>query len=53
MTVISCATTREAKIKKFKELTKDMHIETKEETRLVQLLYLNIVNNKKEYYESN
>ena len=51
MTIVSCATTREAKIKKFKELTKDMHIETKEETRLVQLLYLNIVNNKKEYYE--
>jgi hypothetical protein len=48
--MMSCGTTRKVRINEFKELTKDMRIETADETRMAQVLYLKIVN-KRDYYE--
>jgi len=48
--MMSCGTTRKVRINEFKELTKDMRIETADETRMAQVLYLKMVN-KRNYYE--
>jgi len=47
--MMSCGTTRKVRVNKFKELTKDMRIETPDETRMAQVLYLKIVN-QRDYY---
>ena len=48
--MMSCGTTRKVRISEFKELTKDMRIETADETRVAQVLYLKMVN-QRDYYE--
>jgi hypothetical protein len=48
--MMSCGATRKVRINEFKELTKDMRIETADETRMAQVLYLKMVN-KRNYYE--
>tara|TARA_B100001996_G_scaffold90609_1_gene67334 strand:+ start:857 stop:1042 length:186 start_codon:yes stop_codon:yes gene_type:complete len=48
--MMSCGTTRKVRVNEFKELTKDMRIETPDETRMAQVLYLKIVN-QRDYYE--
>tara|TARA_B100000927_G_scaffold246934_1_gene210016 strand:+ start:372 stop:560 length:189 start_codon:yes stop_codon:yes gene_type:complete len=47
--MMSCGTARQARVNEFKELTKDMRIETPDETRMAQVLYLKIVN-QRDYY---
>lgn len=47
--MMSCGTTRKVRVSEFKELTKDMRIETPNETRMAQVLYLKMVN-KRDYY---
>lgn len=47
--MMSCGATRKVRINEFKELTKDMRIETADETRMAQVLYLKMVN-KRNYY---
>tara|TARA_B100000925_G_C21838203_1_gene400269 strand:+ start:453 stop:641 length:189 start_codon:yes stop_codon:yes gene_type:complete len=47
--MMSCGTTRQVRVNEFKELTKDMRIETPDETRMAQVLYLKIVN-QRDYY---
>ncbi len=47
--MMSCGVTREVRMNEFKELTKDMRIETADETRIAQVLYLKMVN-KRDYY---
>jgi len=42
--VTSCATTREANLIKFKEITKDVCIDNPHEVKLAQILYNEIVN---------
>ena len=42
--ITGCATTRQARVNQFKEITKDMQIQSKEETRIAQILYLKMVN---------
>ena len=44
--VMSCGTTREARISEFKELTKDMRIKTHDEAKIAQVLYLKMIKNK-------
>ncbi len=46
----SCGTTRQARVNEFKELTKDMRINTPDESRIAQILYLKLVN-KRQYNE--
>ena len=48
--MMSCSVAREVRMNEFKELTKDMRIETPNETRMAQVLYLKMVN-KRDYYE--
>jgi hypothetical protein len=48
--MMSCGTTRKVRVNEFRELTEDMRIETPDETRMAQVLYLKIVN-KRDYYE--
>jgi hypothetical protein len=48
--IMSCSVARQVRINEFKELTKDMRIETADETRMAQVLYLRMVN-KRNYYE--
>ena len=45
-TIMSCASARKEKIKKFKEITKDVCIENPNEAKLAQILYNEIVNGK-------
>tara|TARA_B100000767_G_scaffold250441_1_gene252686 strand:+ start:755 stop:943 length:189 start_codon:yes stop_codon:yes gene_type:complete len=47
--MMSCGTARKVRISEFKELTKDMRIETHSEGRIAQILYLKMVN-KRNYY---
>ena len=47
--MMSCGVTRQVRMNEFKELTKDMRIETADETRMAQVLYLKMVN-KRDYY---
>ncbi len=47
--MMSCGVTRKVRMNEFKELTKDMRIETADETRIAQVLYLKMVN-KRDYY---
>tara|TARA_B100000902_G_scaffold372951_1_gene400419 strand:+ start:1212 stop:1400 length:189 start_codon:yes stop_codon:yes gene_type:complete len=47
--MMSCSVARQVRINEFKELTKDMRIETADETRMAQVLYLRMVN-KRNYY---
>ncbi len=47
--MMSCGMTRKVRMNEFKELTKDMRIETADETRIAQVLYLKMVN-KRDYY---
>lgn len=42
--MMSCGVARKVRISEFKELTKDMRIETADETRVAQVLYLKMVN---------
>lgn len=42
--MMSCASVK-TKRNRFKELTKDMCIETKEEAKLAQILYIEIMHN--------
>ncbi len=42
--MMSCASVKTKK-NKFKELTQDMRIDTPEETRLAQILYVEIMHN--------
>lgn len=42
--MMSCSSTREMRISEFKEITKDMRIETHGEGRIAQILYLRMVN---------
>ena len=46
--MMSCGVAREVRMNEFKELTKDMRIETPNETRMAQVLYLKMVN-KRDY----
>lgn len=48
--MMSCGVARKVRISEFKELTKDMRIETADETRVAQVLYLKMVN-QRDYYE--
>ena len=48
--MMSCGATRKVRVNEFRELTEDMRIETPDETRMAQVLYLKIVN-KRDYYE--
>ena len=48
--MMSCGTTRKVRVNEFRELTKDMRIQTADETRIAQVLYLKMVN-KRNYYE--
>ena len=48
--MMSCSATRKVRVNEFKELTKDMRIETADETRVAQVLYLKMVN-QRNYYE--
>jgi len=41
----SCASARTNKYNRFKELTKDMCIDTPEQVRLAQILYIEIMHN--------
>ena len=41
---MSCASVK-TKRNKFKELTKDIRVETKEEAKLAQILYIEIMHN--------
>jgi len=47
--MMSCGTARQARVNEFKELTKDMRIETEDETRIAQILYLKMVNQRNYY----
>lgn len=47
--MMSCGTARQARVNEFKELTKDMRIETEDETRIAQVLYLKMVNQRNYY----
>ena len=42
--MMSCASARKEKIKRFKELTKDVCIDNHNEAKLAQILYNEIVN---------
>ena len=44
--MMSCGTTRKARISEFKELTKDMRIKTHDEAKIAQVLYLKMIKNK-------
>jgi len=44
--IMSCGTTRKARISEFKELTKDMCIKTHDEAKIAQVLYLKMIKNK-------
>ena len=46
--MMSCGVARKVRVSEFKELTKDMRIETPNETRMAQVLYLKMVN-KRDY----
>ena len=46
--MMSCGVARKVRINEFKELTKDMRIETHSEGRIAQILYLKMVN-KRDY----
>lgn len=46
--MMSCGTARQVRVNEFKELTKDMRIETHSEGRIAQILYLKMVN-KRDY----
>lgn len=46
--MMSCGVARQTRVSEFKELTKDMRIETPNETRMAQVLYLKMVN-KRDY----
>ena len=46
--MMSCGAARKVRVSEFKELTKDMRIETPNETRMAQVLYLKMVN-KRDY----
>tara|TARA_S200002703_G_scaffold124919_1_gene111082 strand:+ start:103 stop:291 length:189 start_codon:yes stop_codon:yes gene_type:complete len=48
--IMSCGVARQTRVNEFKELTKDMRIETQSEGRIAQILYLKMVN-KRDYYE--
>ena len=50
--MMSCGTTRKVRVNEFKELTKDMRINSPDETRIAQILYLKLVN-KRQYDEQN
>ena len=47
--MMSCGTARQIRVNEFKELTKDMRIETEDETRIAQILYLKMVNQRNYY----
>ncbi len=44
-TILSCASARNKKVAKFKELTKDVCRDNPHEVRLAQTLYIEIVRN--------
>jgi hypothetical protein len=44
--MMSCGTTRKARLSEFKELTKDMRIKTHDEAKIAQVLYLKMIKNK-------
>lgn len=43
--MMSCASVKTKNYNRFKELTKDMCIDTPEQTRLAQILYIEIMHN--------
>jgi len=43
-TMMSCASAREKKLKRFKQLTKDVCVDNPHEVKLAQILYNEIVN---------